>query len=194
MSANDLIAEITESFGESVYPGDSALVADDAAANPVTLKTWEAFRGLAWQQVPDDALREERTGLELLSDAGFAYYLPAFLVFLVRDFQSNHHGIDAVVDLLKLPTEINGVAVANLLGQYELASQQPKVDFTGILQSHLAQTNADIHRFVARASQFTPVQGRAVCHFLAFIRDERGAGFVNNEPELAIQRYWFQFA
>lgn len=194
MGADDLIIEINESFGDGVYPGDSAIVADNAEANAAALKAQDAFKGLHWQEVPDDVLREERTGLALLSNAGFAYYLPAFLVSLVRNFQPSHHGIDAVVGLLKLPTEINGVAVANLLGQYELASQQPNVDFTGILQSHLAQANADIHRFIARASQFTAAQGRAICHFLAFIRDERGEAVVNNEPELAIQRYWFQFA
>lgn len=194
MTQDELTAEINDHFGPETYPGDSALVTEGSAGEAEALRIREALRGRAWQEVPDEVLREVRTGLSLLSEAGFKYYLPAFMRYLVRDFKPMHNGIDTVLELLKLPTEVNGLAVVNMLAQFEQASKPGSADFEGLIQAQLTQANATIHRFIARASQFSPAQGRVVHHFLAYIRDQRGEKSMNNEPELAIQRYWFQFA
>ena len=61
-------------------------------------------------------------------------------------------------------------------------------------QTSLRGTDERIHNFIDNYSQFTYAQGRAILHFLEYMRDEYGGDFFNNEPQVAIERYWFQFA
>ncbi|RZJ89660.1 MAG: hypothetical protein EOO60_09780 [Hymenobacter sp.] len=68
------------------------------------------------------------------------------------------------------------------------------VDLNEVLQNQLSQTNNSINALVSRASKFTRVQARAIYYFLLYTRAESGDDFLSNEANLAIQRYWFQFA
>jgi len=50
-----------------------------------------------------------------------------------------------------------------------------------------------INAFIKRAVLFDSQQGRAVFHYLEYIKKEFAYNWLNNEPQNAIQRYWFQF-
>lgn len=188
MSAEELLAEINLAFDSRAFPGAEARRAgsepDEAAPLPA------AFGTLTWQQVPDEVLREEPRSLAQLSEAGFAYYLPAFMRRLVREVASSPSESEPLVGLLKLPTELGGTAVADLLRQFEAANSPATPDFADLLQGYFTQANQAIHRFIARAAHLTPAQGRAVLHFLDYTRSVAD----NHAAGVAIERYWFRFA
>ena len=71
--------------------------------------------------------------------------------------------------------------------------KMPGVDWNDMLQSRLRSLNQSVHEFIARAALFSPEQGRVVYQFLAYLRDEHSDDFMNQEPSVAIERYWFQF-
>ena len=194
MNQTELIAEITASFKDELYPGDSSIVYDNSGFHLECIEIRDAFKGHTWQGVPDSVLSTEQTGLSFMSKEGFKYYLPAFMCSLLRDSSVVDDGIGMVVLLLKLQTEIDIAVVAEKIQRYEVGGKLPDVDLNEILQNQLAHTNAGINTFIARANQFTQAQGRAIYHFLTHTRDESGDEFLSNEADLAIQRYWFQFA
>ena len=112
---------------------------------------------------------------------------------LLRDNSVIDDGISMVLQLLKLPTEIDVAVVAEKIQRYKVASKLPSVDLNEILQNQLGYVNKKINRFIATASRFTQEQGRAIHRFLVYARAESGDEFLNKEADLAIQRYWFQF-
>lgn len=197
MNPQALIEEITAAFQQEPYPGDENIVYDNTGTHSECEETREAFKGHRWQQVPDEVLSPENSGLSCMSEQGFKYYLPAFMCSLLRDRTIVGDGIDVMIILLKLPTEIDIAVVAEQLQRHAVPSKVPTALLNDVLQNQLAQTNDSINEFIARASQFTQAQGRAVFHFLTYIRDEFNGeddAFLNSEVGLAIRRYWFQFA
>ncbi len=194
MTKSELITEITTAFKEEPYPGDSNIVYDNTGFHLECIEVRDAFIGHTWQNIPDDSLSAEQTGLSFMSKEGFKYYLPAFMCAWLKDSGVIDDGLGMIVQLLKLPTEIDIAVVADQIQRYEVAKQLPDVDLNEVLQNQLAQTNAGVNTFIARASQFTRTQGQAMLHFLTYVHDESGDDFLSNEAALAIQRYWFQFA
>lgn len=194
MSHPELIAEITAAFKDEPYPGDSSIVYDNSGFHLECIEIRDAFKGHPWQGVPDEVLSAERTGLSFMSREGFRYYLPAFMCSLLRDNSVIDDGISMVVQLLRLPTEIDIAVMAEKIQRYDVASKLPAVDLNEVLQNQLTYTNKSVNTFIARAIQFTPAQGRAIYHFLVYARDEYGDEFLSEEAGLAIERYWFQFA
>lgn len=193
MNRSELIAEITTAFETEPYPGDANIVYDNTGFHLECIEVRDAFQGHRWQNVPDDVLSTERTGLSFMSKAGFKYYLPSFMYSFLLDSSVIDDGISMIVQLLKLPAEIDIAVLAEKIQRHEVANKLPDVDLNEVLQNQLTQTNNDINRFIARAIQFTQAQGRAICHFLAYVRDEFDGDFLSTEAALAIQRYWFQF-
>lgn len=193
MTHPELIAEITAAFQAEPYPGDANIVSDNSGSHP-DLEVRDAFRGHRWQAVPDEVLATKRASLSLMSKAGFKYYLPAFLCSPLRDGGDVANGMSTLLSLLKLPTEVDRAVVAEKIQRYEVAGKLPQAELEEFLQSQLTHTNKAINAFIDRAAQFTQAQGRAICHFLIYARDELSDGVLSAEASLAVQRYWFQFA
>lgn len=191
---SELIKEITSAFENEPYPGDLDIVYDNTGFHLECIEIRDAFKGHAWRAVPDDILSTERTGLSFMSKQGFQYYLPAFMCSLLRDSSIVGDGISMVVLMLKLPTEIDSAVVAEKIQRFEQAGKLPDVDLNEVLQNQLLHTNSAVNAFIARASLFTKAQGQAIHHFLIYARDKFNDDFLSTEADLAIQRYWFQFA
>lgn len=193
-SQSALIAEITTAFQNELYPGDTHIVHDNVGFHLEYIEIRDAFKGHSWQEVTNDVLSAKRTGLSFMSKEGFKYYLPAFMCSLLRDTSVVDDGIITVVQLLKLPTEIDVTVVAEIIQGYDVASKMPDVDLNEVLHNQLTHTNKSVNTFIARAIQFTPAQGRAIYRFLVYARDAYGDEMLSVEAGLAIVRYWFQFA
>ncbi|HEX8327719.1 MAG TPA: DUF6714 family protein [Hymenobacter sp.] len=194
MKHSELIAEIKAAFEDEPYPGDANIVYDNTGFHLECIEIRDAFKGHKWHEVPEDVLSTERTGLAFMSKAGFKYYLPTFMKSVLDDSSIVDDGIGMIVQLLKLPAEIDIAVVAEQIQRHDVSSMLPDVDLNEVLQNQLTQTNSGISTFIARAGQFTAMQGRVIHHFLVYVRDEFGDDFLSTEAELAIQRYWFQFA
>ena len=195
MTATDLTTELTECFQHEPYPGDFDIVTNNAPDYDLeALQIRETFKVHTWQTLPDELMQYEQGGYNFLSKKGLKYYLPAYLQFAIRDYTGADSIPDGLISTLTLPAQIDEVRSALDTKRYQLVEKMPKIDWNNYHQKRLRDLNESVHWFIDRHSQFDAAQGRAIYHFLCFMRDEHGTDYWNNEPQIAIERYWFQFA
>lgn len=195
MTSEELISELVESFQYEPYPGDLDIVTNNAPDYDLeALQIRESFRAFTWLTLPDELMQYEQGGYNFLSKKGLKYYLPAYLQFAVRNYAGADSIPDGLISTLTLPTEIDEVLSAFDTKRYELVESMPQIDWNNYHQKRLREVNEAVHWFIDRYGQFSAPQGRAIYHFLCFMRDEHGADYWNGEPQVAIERYWFQFA
>ena len=195
MSADEVIAELNESFLSEPYPGDSNIVTNNAPDYDLeSLQIRDAFKIHPWHTLPDELMRHEQGGYIFLSKKGLKYYLPAYLRFAVRAYVESDSIPDGLIFTLTLPTEVDEAIAAFDTKRFGLVERMPKIDWNEYHQGRLQEVNKKIHRFIDRHSQFNRAQSRAIFHFLRYMRDEHGQDYWNKEPDIAIERYWFQFA
>ncbi|RZK27871.1 MAG: hypothetical protein EOO63_12470 [Hymenobacter sp.] len=197
MNASELLAEITRAFRDELHPGELNIVYDNFSPNPEVIQIRESFKAHSWQTIPDDILQFEQSGYMFLSSQGLHYYLPAYLHYCVREYTEADSISDGLVFSMTLPTEVDIVqSVIHLKTSPFRAHSSPEAlkkeyDF---YQKRLHNLNDTVHRFINRWHVFSPVQCRVILHFLEFLRDEHGQDYPVDEPAVAIERYWFQFA
>ncbi|RGI73718.1 DUF6714 family protein [Bacteroides uniformis] len=186
-----LIEEIKAAFTKVEYP--KQITYDISGNHLECLEVENMFRNKEWRSLPDNFMFEERSALFFFSPEGFHYYLPAFMIFSLHDFVGADNIPDAIVRMLTLPTEVDTIILANAIKEYRLDKTISNLDFSEILQNNLNHINESINAFIKRAVLFDSQQGRAVFHYLEYIKKEFAYNWLNNEPQNAIQRYWFQF-
>ncbi len=83
MSVSALVTHITEAFRATPYPGDPFLQGSHEGDEPFAIAA--AFAGQTdWTQLAPSFLDEHYTALSFLSEAGFRFFLPAYLCADVR--------------------------------------------------------------------------------------------------------------
>lgn len=193
MNKSQLLAAITAAFQAEPHPGDENVARDDSGFSPEHTQGQSGFGEYAWQQVPLDVMASQRTKLAALSDLEFKYYLPAFMCALLRDNTFADIAMSNVLDLLKLPVEVDVKNIGEGIQHHQAAEELSSDDLDEVLQKQLVQSNKAINRFVARATQFTRTQAQVIAEFLLYVRGESGRELWTKTAGLAIQRYWFQF-
>ncbi|GAA4041175.1 hypothetical protein GCM10022409_28980 [Hymenobacter glaciei] len=194
MNFNDIVDNLVRSFDHEPHPGEANIVYDNSGYHLEAQAIRQAFTPFTWQAMPPELLHEEQSCLGFLSRAGFKYYLPAFMRLALTDYHRADMIPDNLVFSLTLPIEADIIASAIDIKRDQMDEKMPGVDWNDILQSQLQSLNQSVHEFIARAALFNSDQGRVIYQFLAHLRDEHSDDFLNQEPAVAIQRYWFQFA
>lgn len=83
----DLYRQIGDAFAATPYPGDHQLCGSDQGDEPA--ENALELRGLRWQAVHPELLAHCYTALSFLSAEGFRYFLPAFLLADLLEWESN---------------------------------------------------------------------------------------------------------
>ena len=91
MTANDVILEIERAF-DSVARGGGitlheAVAMDDYASDEERARARLLDTESRWQDVPDGVIEREYTVFSFLDDAGFRYYLPAYMTWALRNLE-----------------------------------------------------------------------------------------------------------
>lgn len=192
MDSNIVLDSLLQSFGNEPYPGDDQIMENNSDLESIGIR--DSLKQYTWQTITPELMQYEQYCLPFLSKIGFKYYLPAFMRFAITDF----HGADMIPDniilRLRLPIEADVITSAIEIRELKMDENMPSIDWNEILQSRLKSIESSIHNFIAKASLFNTEQSRAIYQFLVYMRDVQGAEFFNDEPDVAIQRYWFQFA
>lgn len=195
MSADDLLAELTACFQHEPYPGDDNLVTNNEPGYDLeALQIRDTFQAHTWQTLPDALMLHEQGGYFFLSKRGLKYYLPAYLGFAVRAYAEADSIPDGLIFSLTLPTEQDEVAIAADKEHTHLQELLPAGDEQTLPQIRPDELSKRASYFLDRHEQFGGALGRAIYHFLVFMRENYGHDYFNDEPNVAIQRYWFQFA
>jgi hypothetical protein len=105
MDAADVLTRIRAAFPEYPLPEltlRQAQLGDQTLSREITddelRKEGERDRGVPWTQIEDATLRECDAALSFIDDAGFVYYLPAFLSAALRQIAAGRTDSDRLVD------------------------------------------------------------------------------------------------
>lgn len=96
--------EIIIAFGDMPYPG-AKCIANDLEGNDLERKQIkEEFSHYEnWQDVPRELLLQERDALPLFAPRGFRFYLPAYMLFALEDYEGADMIPESIVHSLTLP-------------------------------------------------------------------------------------------
>src|SRR5947207_15556364 len=82
MNGEEVTREVEEAFTDVPYPGDDSIVT--APLNWEAMEVRSDFRGKHWQDLINPTSLREHKLLCLFSAEGFRFYLPAYLIGVVR--------------------------------------------------------------------------------------------------------------
>jgi hypothetical protein len=162
-----VIAEIRRAFSETPHPGDRFLQGSFEGREPGEVA--EAFSGFeAWQEVPKDTLDRHYTALGFLSEGGFRFFLPAYLV---ADVEGHLRTADPVFDLTHGFGEDSRSAFVN-----------PR--------RYGAMTWLDYARM--RLSVFAREEAAAVVRYLEYRREDDEDGIFAPAIDSALELFWYE--
>ncbi|RZJ87970.1 MAG: hypothetical protein EOO60_11615 [Hymenobacter sp.] len=144
MHRDELLAEITRAFQDEPHSGELNIVYDNSDYHLKCLQIRELFKPYTWQQVPQQVLIAESTGIAFMSESGFQYYLPAYLRFVLSDYVEGHASVGMIVRLLTLPAEIDVALLATAIRKHQLAAKLPGVDFHEYIQNRFAHFQQEV--------------------------------------------------
>lgn len=94
--AEELVGTIRRAFADRQYPGDGHLCGSPQGTEPA----WIALelRGVLWNRAHPDLLAHNYAATSFLTDEGFRYYLPAFMIAELHGVESNADPVHALTD------------------------------------------------------------------------------------------------
>jgi len=189
MKKTELIEIINKAFQEIPYP-DEDIVDDIASMGAVEMR--KAFQNKNWQELKDVFLFTFRNELSCFSNKGFQYFLPAFMIFMIKKFKKTDTLIDNLVDILTLPEEKDIDKLEKDIDKFDLF-KGINLDPNQYIQHRRTHLGNDVNLFHEKMAVFTKEQASAIRLFLTFLHENYKDEYLNDEPLVAINRYWYQF-
>ena len=132
----EIIDEITAAFGKLKCPPDDLIVCGDDIESA---ETRDAFKGVHWKKVDSKFLFYKHSeSLYFFTPMAFRFYLPAYMIVMLREFDKADIICDIVISSLTL-CENN--AFSNK-GVFEIFSQEQKQAVRLFLE-YISKTYAD---------------------------------------------------
>ncbi len=101
--------QIDDAFADATYPGDEGLIPETSLCNPESQELRDLVMGRHWRELTLDYIDSRRindTVAVLLSDEGFRYYLPAYMLAILEDRETADVMVDSVIYRLIGPFEM----------------------------------------------------------------------------------------
>jgi hypothetical protein len=151
--------EIEAAFAGVPYPGDEHIAYSNIDFDGSRVAA--AFKGKHWKELTPDELHWNE--MNFLSPAGLHFYLPAYLLASLEDYNGT------------LNEDIRPLSVYGLTLNDEDTPRNRRI------------RESQLKEFAA----FSPAQKRAIRAFLEYARDEWTDEFPGgDEPKQALERYW----
>jgi hypothetical protein len=179
-----VIDKILQAFGANEYPGDGLLLGSREGCEP--LDEVGPFVGRSdWQELEPDFLDDHYTALSFFSEAGFRFFLPAYLV---ADLQGQVETADPLFHLTQGFVDIT-VNIPIKGREFPVISGK-----TALLNPRRfgAMTWFDYARY--RLSVFTREEAGAIVAYLQYRRDTAETDFEQKQINEALAAYWLERA
>jgi hypothetical protein len=178
------IDKIHQAFGGNEYPGDAYLQGSREGSEPY--EEVGPFAGRRdWREIDPEFLDDHYSALSFFSEAGFRYFLPAYLV---ADLQGRLKTADPVFHLTGGFSDLN-VKIPVKGREFLIKSGK-----TGLMNPRRfgAMTFYDYARY--RLSVFTREEAGAIVAYLQARRVAAGTDFEKAEIDAALDAYWLDRA
>lgn len=194
ISSSVVLEKIASSFEKMPYPGDLNIVYDNSGYHLECVEIQNIFANKHWNELTLETLLAQNSALAFMTPQAFRFYLPAYLSIVIREFEEADVLIDNTVFDLTLPVEADSLNKLNIIQNSNSPLSDENQDMISqILIDELSYSTQKVHRFIERMSGFNQQQGQAIRYFLEYLNFEKQDDFLNNEPQVAIERYWFIF-
>ncbi|MCL4500895.1 MAG: hypothetical protein M1438_03440 [Deltaproteobacteria bacterium] len=179
-----IIEQIRQTFGGNEYPGDGYLQGSREGCEPFEeVGPFEGRRN--WQEIEPEFLDGHYTALSFFSEAGFWFFLPAYLIadlhgqLLTADpvFHLTHGFYDLTVE-----SSVNERIFLLKTGKSKLLNPR----------RYGAMTFNDYARY--RLSVFTREEAAAIVAFLEFKRECAEMDFEKDQINAALKAFWLERA
>jgi hypothetical protein len=177
-----VIDRINDAFAGNEYPGDDYLLGSTDGCEP--LEEIQPFKGETnWAQIPSEVLDKHSGALNFFSEAGFRFFLPAYLV---ADMKKQLLTADPVFVLvhgftdLSVSHEIDGRIFERKTGKDAFINPR----------RYGALTFEDYSRF--RLSVFTSEEAGAIVDYLEFKRDSDPESLDHDQIQAALETFWYE--
>jgi hypothetical protein len=180
----DILREIHEAFGNNEYPGDVFLQGSFEGCEP--FDEVGPFKGKTdWRRLEPEFLDGHASALHFFSEAGFRFFLPAYLV---ADLQGKLRTADPLFHLthgfsdssVEVPTKTR--VFTRKLGKSAFLNPR----------RYGAMTWCDHARY--RLSVFTKEEAKAIIAYLKYKRDSDSFGLDKESIDGALNSYWLKRA
>lgn len=189
-----LTVRIDNSFGAMSYPGDELIVRDNSGSDLESERVKAALKGRHWRDVSFETLERLRSALPFLSGDGYRFYIPAFMVLSIIDFERAGDIADEVVRSLTMPLPADVERIRELAAEASPALQPfdaPEWDqVMEMVRETFREGGVAESTFSERVGDFDAAQASVIREFLEYLRDVHGDEFPDSEPETALERYW----
>lgn len=107
MNKDDVLKTIQAAFQDIPYPGDDHIAYRKSIPEAEESRVAEFFRGKRWEEITAKTLQEDYRGdgscLAFMSDEAFIYYLPAYMVIAIQEYEEADVIADSAVFALSPP-------------------------------------------------------------------------------------------
>jgi Family of unknown function (DUF6714) len=180
MDKEEVIAQIQDAFGANTYPGDRFLQGTFEGCEPY--EEVGAFVGKTdWRELDSAMLDGHYCALNFFSEAGFRFFLPAYLIAELRQelrtadplFHLSH-------GFYSIPVEVAAGSQTFRRGSGGSTLLNPK--------RYGAMTWSDYARY--RLSAFTREEARAIVAYMTYRRERDTMGLDKPRIDAAFKEFW----
>ncbi len=178
----DITKEIHEAFGNNEYPRDGFLQGSFEGCEP--FDEVGPFKGKGdWRTVDPEFLDVHSTALSFFSEAGFRFFLPAYLV---ADLQGRLRTADPLFHLT------HGFSDSTVEVPTKTKVFTRKFDKSAFLnpRRYGAMTWHDYARY--RLSVFTKEEAKAIVAYLRYKRDSDSSALDKESIDRALHSFWME--
>ena len=180
MTLDRVAAAITDAFGANEYPGDRWILGSSEGCEPEEeVGPFRAHHD--WRTIDAAFLDGHYVALSFFSEAGFRFYLPAYLL---ADLDERLQTADPVFHLTHGFDEI---AVTHDVGGERFVMRSGRTQLMNPLR-YGASTSEDYARY--RLSIFTRDEAGAIVSYLEHVRERDGREFDRPHIEAALDAFW----
>ena len=196
MDKDIVINSIRKIFALEKYPGDENLAYDGQDDYEIDLIK-QNFIGKLWQNLDNDFILENRNSIYFFSKYAFKYYLPAFMIAIIENFDELDDLPNIIIGMLLVPEREDIIKTYDKVKSYppipEIKNQLTNDDYDYLKESMLKTFERDRQWIYELLNEFNMEQCCAIKMFLEYMQKYEDELYESNNPKIVLERYWNKY-
>jgi hypothetical protein len=193
MNKDIVIEAIRKAFEPEQYPGDENLAYTGQDDYEIDLIK-QNFAGHPWQNLDKDFMVGNRDSIHFFSKHAFKYYLPAFMIAIIEDFDKLDDLPDIIIGKLLVPEREDIIKIYDAAKSYPtipgLENQLTNDEYDELKEAMLNTFERDKQETYELLNEFNDEQCNAIKIFLEYMQKYESELFESNNPKIVLERYW----
>jgi hypothetical protein len=189
INKTELTAQIKNAFMPAQLPGCENIAYDNSGIYLDVEEIKQNYSGKLWHELDHAFLWENRDGIYFFSKEAFKYYIPAFMIAAIENFDEMDDVPDIVVGAFTYKERSDIVEQRERLESYDPIPGMQKLDdmdeFEKIALGHL---QAWQENFLERMRMFDGQQIQAIINYLKYMEQYYEMDELYEDPKIAIER------